>query len=144
VLTGEEMRCNLACGNHARQEWLALVNQEHSNPLVCDGKVVFALEQAANKEACLAALIAKWLLVLKCAAILPMLKGHMDKIFTAVGMTRKGKGQEDTCSQDGSLVLHVQGLKGLAMATNGHAYEPRYIGCFILPPVFESNNPHSW
>jgi hypothetical protein len=129
VLAGEEMQRNLEYGDYARREWLALVDQHHIDPLICDGKIAFALERAAHEESQLAALIAKWLPVLQRAANSPVLQGHMDEILQAVGMTKKGKHREDASFKDASgqaLVLHMQGLKGLAMATNDHDYEPRY------------------
>jgi hypothetical protein len=68
--------------------------------------------------------------VLERAASSQLLQGDMDKILHAAGMSSKGKGRAAESTKPASkklLVLHVQELQGLAMATNDHVYEPRYV-----------------
>jgi hypothetical protein len=130
VLTGEEMRRNLAYGDHARRHWLSLVDQHDMDPLVRDGKIAFALERVTQEEERTSALINKWTPVLERAASSVLLRGHMDEILHAAGLSSKGKGRVSESTKPTNakaLVLHVEELQGLAMATNDHNYEPRYI-----------------
>jgi hypothetical protein len=134
-MVAEEMRRNLAYGQHARQQWLAHAQSTRDtaadlDPLVREGKVAFALEHAAYETARAATLIKKWTPVLQRAASSPLLRDDMHDILEAAGLLTKGEGRADELVEEeneGPLVLHIQELQGLAMATDDHVDEPGYI-----------------
>jgi hypothetical protein len=127
VLTTKEMRQNFAYGHHARQEWQALSTvQDHINPLVRQGKAAYALERAAYKANRATTLIDRWTPVLNQASASPLLAKDVVDVFGSLS----GKAPVDGQTMEGAsntLVLHMDGLEGLPMATNDHEYEPGYV-----------------
>jgi hypothetical protein len=130
ILTAEEMRRNFAYGQHSCWVWLALAEQEHKDDMVQQGKRGYALKRAAYKVRRAEALIAKWTPVLQHLAKSRHLRTHALGMLTTLHID-KGKTSftESTACQGSSdtLVLHLQDLHGLAMATNNQQYEPRCV-----------------